>query len=77
MLILSNILIVLFGVSAIWLSQSKSDILKKYACIFGLMSQPFWFYITIHTEQWGMVLVCMLYTIGWSRGFYNNWIRKE
>ena len=58
-LIVSNIFIVIFGVSAIWLSQSTTLTARKYASLCGLMSQPFWFYVTIQSEQWGIVFVCM------------------
>lgn len=75
LLIVSNIFIVIFGVLAVWLSQSDKDYIRAYSSIVGLLSQPFWFYITIHTEQWGMVLVCCLYTVGWAKGFYNNWMK--
>lgn len=77
LLALSNIFIVVFGVLAVWLSQSDTEYQRAYSSIFGLLSQPFWFYVSIHTEQWGLVCVCVLYTIGWSKGFYNNWVKGK
>ena len=39
-----QIIILLTGAIAIWLTQQPNEKLKKYACIFGLIGQPFWFY---------------------------------
>lgn len=74
---LSNICVVIFGVTAIWLSQDKNPLYRKYSSIFGLLSQPFWFYIAIAMQQFGVFIVCVLYCIAWIKGFYNNWIRGE
>lgn len=68
--------IVVFGVVAVFLSQSKSPSLQRYASVFGLLSQPFWFYATYTTQQWGMLALCAIYAGVWAMGFYNHWIRK-
>lgn len=67
--------IALFGVTAIFLSQHRSGIARKWASVFGLAGQPFWFYSSITAEQWGIVALCFLYSFSWGRGFYNQWIR--
>lgn len=67
--------IALFGVTAIFLSQVDSPEAKKYASIFGLLSQPFWFYATYTASQWGMFFLCFMYAGAWGMGFYNNWIK--
>lgn len=61
------------GVTAIWLTQSKSEKARRYACLFGLAGQPFWFYAAWQAEQWGIFAVCCLYTLSWARGVRNNW----
>jgi hypothetical protein len=66
--------IMLTGVTAVFLSQSKSERLRKFACLFGLIGQPFWFYATYTAEQWGIFAVCFLYTFSWARGFWNYWL---
>ena len=75
--ILSQIGIGLFGVTAIALTQSSLASRRKYASIFGLLGQPFWFYAAITGEQWGIFFLCILYTLSWGKGFYTNWIKKE
>ena len=66
--------IAFFGVIGIWLSQDKREAWRKWACVFGMIGQPFWFYATYTNEQWGMFFLCFFYTFAWLKGFYNNWL---
>lgn len=66
----------LTGVVAIYLSQQNNVKLKRYASIFGLSSQPFWFITAYSNEQWGILVLCVFYTYAWWTGLYNNWIKK-
>lgn len=68
--------IVVFGVGALWL-VGKDGPYRKYGFIMGLLGQPFWFYTAIHTEQWGIFLIAVIYTITWIRGIYNNWFKNR
>jgi hypothetical protein len=74
---IEQIFIVVFGVTAVVLSQSKQQERRKYACIFGLLGQPFWFYSAYTAEQWGIFFVCFLYLGAWLQGVWNNWIDNE
>lgn len=65
--------IVIFGLLAAWLTQQGNEQLKKYACIFGLISQPFWFYAALESEQWGIFILSLIYTGVWLIGFKNYW----
>lgn len=69
--------IAMFGVTAIFLSQSPSDRTKKYACLFGLAGQPFWFWSAIAAEQWGIVLLSCFYTAAWARGVKTHWWKRS
>lgn len=71
----SQLAIAIFGLTAVWLSQSKSPRLQRWACIFGLLGQPFWFYATYIADQSGMFLLCFAYLAAWLRGFYNHWVK--
>lgn len=71
---LDQIAIACTGVIAIWLSQDVRPQWRKWACIFGLCAQPFWFWTTYHAEQWGIFAMCFLYTWSWLKGFRNNWL---
>ena len=65
----------LTGAVAIYLSQQKDETLKRYACIFGLLGQPFWFYATYQAGQWGIFALSFIYTYSWAVGFRNNWLK--
>lgn len=65
--------IALLGVTAIWLSQSQRHSHRKYACLFGLASQPFWFWSAVEAGQWGVFVLCCFYTLAWAQGVKNNW----
>ncbi len=70
---MTQIMIALTGVVAIWLTQQSNNSIKKYACLFGMAGQPFWFYSAYSNEQWGVFALCFFYTYSWGVGIYN-WI---
>jgi hypothetical protein len=73
---MDQLFIAIFGVSAIWLSQDADIERRKYASILGLVGQPFWFYASYTTEQWGIFVLCFLYSWAWLKGFKLHWIDK-
>lgn len=66
--------LVVFSVLAVWFSQGRPAE-RRWACIAGLASQPFWWYATAHADQWGMFAVSLIYTLAWLRGAHFYWIR--
>jgi hypothetical protein len=73
---MEQVLIAFTGITAILLTQQKRESLKKYACLFGIAGQPFWFYSAYTTEQWGIFVLCVFYTYAWLLGVRNNWLNK-
>ncbi len=71
---MEQIIIALTGVPAIWLTQQNNNSWKKYACLFGVVGQPFWFYSTYIAEQWGMFALVIFYTYSWGLGIKNYWM---
>jgi hypothetical protein len=69
--------IALTGVTAVFLSQSKHESRRRYACIFGLAGQPFWFVASISTQQWGVFLLALIYTFAWAAGMWTHWLRPK
>lgn len=59
---------------AVSLSQCERESMRRWACIFGLLSQPFWFVATFEAGQWGMFALAFCYTLAWLRGFYHHWL---
>jgi hypothetical protein len=72
----SQIMILVFGCSAIWLIGRKEN-WKRWGYIIGFIAQPFWFYTGISNEQWGIVALTAVYTFLWGLGIYNYWIKRE
>lgn len=46
---------------------------NRWAPVFGLLSQPAWYYSTITTEQWGTLALCVFYTYAWAETTYRWW----
>lgn len=74
---LNQALIAVFGVTAVALSQSAIETRRRWACIFGLLGQPSWFYMAWSTEQWGVFVLCILYSASWATGFYRYWLNPD
>jgi len=74
--IISQIMIMICGASAIWLVGRK-EYWKRWGYVIGLIGQPFWFYTTIVNEQWGIFLMTLFYTYSWGQGLYNYWIADD
>jgi len=71
---ISQLGIVATGVVAVWLSQDSRETRRRWACLFGMAGQPFWIYAAVDSGQWGMFAVTLLYTWGWARGVWVNWV---
>ena len=61
-MILSQIGIAIFGVTAVWLSQDSRESWRRWSNVFGLAGQPFWILETINAHQWGILALCALYS---------------
>lgn len=64
------------GVIAIWLSQDTCPRRRRYACLFGLAGQPFWFYSAWLAEQWGILFLCVFYAWAWFKGVRLHWLNQ-
>ncbi|MGI4936364.1 MAG: hypothetical protein ACRYF5_06415 [Janthinobacterium lividum] len=69
--------IALTGAIAAFLTQDKRASWRRWACIFGLIGQPFWFYTSYQAGQWGVFALSVLYAGAWLRGLWNYWIRPS
>lgn len=72
----SQVCIALAGLIAVRLSQDLRANWRRWACIPGLLGQPGWLYSTWVAQQYGIFLVCILYTYIWGESFYKNWIKR-
>jgi len=74
--VIDQIVIGLCGVTSIFLSQSERREMRRWACVVGLLAQPFWFWTTWKTGQYGIFALCWLYALSWAKGFHTYWIKK-
>lgn len=74
---IEQVVIACTELTAMWLLQSKNISNRKYSPIFGLLGQPFWFYSSYISHQWGTFLLCFLFTSIWFKIFYDYWLRPE
>ncbi len=74
---MEQIAIALTGVVAVWLSQARRPEVQRYACLFGLAGQPFWFYTSYIHAQWGIFLMSFLYAWAWFQGLRNHWLQPQ
>ena len=72
----AQMVIVVTGPLAVWITQQKNESLKKYACLFGMAAQPFWLYATFTAGQWGIFIVSFVYTYSWWLGIRQHWLDK-
>jgi hypothetical protein len=66
--VIAQIGIAVFGVLAVWLSQDEHTARRRWAPVFGLLGQPFWVWMAWSGQQWGVLILCALYTVSWARG---------
>ena len=67
--------IAICGISSVYLSQDLRPAWRRWACIFGITAQPFWFYATIKAGQWGIALLTVVYAVGWGGRDLDYWIK--
>lgn len=73
---IGQIIIAITGVVAIFLTQSENKSTQRYACLFGLAGQPFWIMATWETQQWGMFILTLFYTLAWLKGLKMYWLKE-
>lgn len=74
---IDQIAIAMLGAVAAWLSQERRESWRRWACIFGMVGQPFWFYASWKAGQAGIFIVSVLYAFAWMRGVWVYWIRPQ
>ncbi|MCD2164883.1 hypothetical protein [Comamonas koreensis] len=71
---IDQVAIAVLGAAAAWLSQARSESFRRWAGIFGMLGQPFWFYASWKAEQWGIFAVSVLYALAWMKGLWIHWL---
>lgn len=71
---IEQFIIVITQLIAVWLIHSQSEKHQKYASIFGLLGQPFWFYSSYVSQQWGTFILCFFFTAMWYKNLDKYWL---
>ena len=64
----------LCGLASVYLSQDTRRARRRWACIFGLLAQPFWLWMAWQAHQYGVLTLCFVYAWLWARGFKLYWL---
>jgi len=75
--VIDQIAIGVLGAAAAYFSQDPRERRRRFACLFGLAGQPFWFYTAWTAGQWGVFVLSILYTAAWARGLVAHWLRRR
>jgi hypothetical protein len=65
-----------FSMTTAFLVNDPRPHVRRWGCLVGLLSQPFWIYATYAAHQWGMLALSFFYTAMWLRGIYHQWIKR-
>ena len=71
---IEQLFIAVFGVASIWLANDERYKIRRWACVFGLLGQPFWMISAWQAQQWGILALTFFYTAAWVKGVRANWI---
>lgn len=74
---IEQIFIAVTELIAVFLIQSKKDEHAKWASVFGLLGQPFWFYASYKANQFGQFALCFFFTSAWLKSYYEYWIKEK
>ena len=68
--IIQFIILVLSGFS-IYCLNSKSDKIKFYGAVVGIIGQPFWLWTSWNSGQWAIGILSLWYMYSYYRGIRN------
>lgn len=73
---IEQIAIGLLGPTAVWLANDPRLRWRRWGCIVGMVSQPFWYIAVWKASQWGVACASVVYTAAWLRGIHTYWLRR-
>ena len=68
--------ILTLGTLTIFLLAQKNKFMR-YGYIIGAIQEIFWFITTYQNKQWGIFVLCFIYSGCYLLGIYNYFIRKK
>jgi hypothetical protein len=71
--VIEQTIIAICGMASIWLANDPRESHRRWACVIGLVAQPFWMWATWQAAQWGIFALSFVYAAGWARGVRHHW----
>jgi len=68
--------ILVTSMAAIW-CVARTDSWHRWGYVFGLASEPGWFYAAWQSGQWGTLLLCAWWSWSWGVGAWRRFGRKQ
>lgn len=72
---IDQVALAVLGVGCAWLVQAERFTVRRWACIAGLLSQPFWVYTFYIHSQWACIGLTILYAAAWFKALQRDWIQ--
>lgn len=72
---LLNLWMITSALASVYLFNSGAH-RARWAALVGLAGQPAWLYLTIDTDEPGMFVVSLFFTICYLRGVWDGFIRR-
>ena len=72
---LCQTMIFVLGGLTVWLISFKSRKVRLAGFVVGVLSEPFWLYSAVTNAQWGIVILCVVYTGAYLNGVRSHWKR--
>lgn len=68
-----SIFISVLSLSSLGLAYYKARDLRRYACLCGLLAQPFWIAHVVLTQSWGIVVLTPVYAVIYILAVWQHW----
>lgn len=69
----SQAVITCTGFLSLYLMASQEAKVRMYAGLVGLFGEPFWFFTAYINEQYGILVLVLIYGVNWIRLTYSNY----
>lgn len=70
--VFATIHMMVVGLATITLIASRPP-LQRWGFVLGLWNQWAWYYVAVHDQSWGIVVMNVVYTINYARGIRAYW----
>ena len=70
---IAQVIIAICGIASCYLTTTSRP---NYACIWGILASPAWIYSSLANEQYGILILSIIYSLMWSYGIYNYWGKR-